>query len=282
MANESSAASISSFINDIFEGALLAARDQMIVAPTIRGFDDKTGLAVRVASEYTGGTFATLAETADLSSQTFTPGTLSTITPAQVGAQYFITDLRIESDPFNTQRDAAQDMGAEFGEYLDTLLVSNFSSLTGGTVGTAGGTLTWADLFKAQTRLRNQKAPGPYVAVVHPSQWYYLGTAITVGATKTNADEVQDGMARNGFFTFSNYGFTIYLDANITSGTAAVAAMYNANAIAIDMRRAPRLEPQRDASRGGGGWELNMTAVFGHGVWRPLWGVKMIGTSVLA
>jgi hypothetical protein len=33
------------------------------------------------------------------------------------------------------------------------------------------------------------------------------------------------------------------------------------------------MEAERDASRRG--WELNMTAVYAHGVWRPEWGVCM-------
>ena len=35
-----------------------------------------------------------------------------------------------------------------------------------------------------------------------------------------------------------------------------------------------RLEPERDASRRG--WELNLSTVYAHGVWRPTYGVQMI------
>ena len=47
--------------------------------------------------------------------------------------------------------------------------------------------------------------------------------------------------------------------------------MFSRDALGYDLRRAPRLEPERDASRRG--IELNMTAVFAAGVWRPGFGV---------
>jgi hypothetical protein len=48
-------------------------------------------------------------------------------------------------------------------------------------------------------------------------------------------------------------------------------AVFPRPAIAIDWRRRVRVEPERDASRRG--WELNMSAVYAHGVWRPARGV---------
>ena len=45
-------------------------------------------------------------------------------------------------------------------------------------------------------------------------------------------------------------------------------------AIAYDLRRDVRLEPERDASKRA--WELNLTMMYAHGVWRPLWGVQII------
>jgi hypothetical protein len=83
----------------------------------------------------------------------------------------------------------------------------------------------------------------------------------------------------SNFYVSSALGINFYIDANITSGTAAVGAMFSADAMGFDLRRAFKIETQRDASRGGGGWELNATMVFGAGVYRPTFGVEMIGTS---
>jgi len=192
--------------------------------------------------------------------------------------QYFLTDRLVRSDPFQVQADASNDLGQLMGEKVDTLLVGKFSSLTGGTVGSAGSTLTWANFLASITYLRNAFAPQPYVCVLPPGQWYHLASTIAAGQTVTNAPVLQDAVARQ-YFVGNAYGVDIYLDANITSGTAAYGAMFSRDALALDIRRALRLEPQRDASRGGGGWELNATMDFAYGIWRTTFGVQMIGTS---
>lgn len=278
MANESSYAGISSLVNNIQEGALLTARDLGIMTNLATVFADMNGSEPRKLYSYTGGTVGTLAETADLSSQTFTPAVLSTLTTSQIGAQYFLTDQRLATDWNGVQRDAATDLGQLMAVKMDTDMVGLFDDLTGGTVGSAGGTITWANFLAGITKLKAANAPGPYVAVMHPGHWYYLANAIAAGQTVTNAPALQDVVARQ-YFAANAYGVDIYLDANITSGTAAYAAMFSRSAMAVDIRRAPRIEVQRDASRGGGGWELNLTSVYAVGTWRPAFGVTMLGTS---
>lgn len=281
MANESSASSISALINDIYEAALLTAREQSVMLPLVATFGDMQGLASRVRTDYTGGTVVTpLAETTDLSAQTFTPAAGGTITIGQVGAQYFITDLRIESDYNNVMRDAGVDLGQLAAVNIDTALVGDLGSLTGGTVGTAGGTITWANVFAAITKLRANFAPAPYFGVVRPEHWYFLANTLSAGQSVTNAPDLQNSIARD-WYVGTAYGVNWFVDANITAGTAAVGGIFSREAIGFDLRRALRIEAQRDASRGGGGYELNMTCVYGHGVWRPTFGVKMVGTSTL-
>jgi len=60
-----------------------------------------------------------------------------------------------------------------------------------------------------------------------------------------------------------------------------VGGMFAKEALAFDLRRALRIEPQRDASRGGGGWELNATMIYAQGVYRPQYGVRLVGTSTI-
>jgi hypothetical protein len=279
MANESTATAISTFINEIWEGAVLAARESTVVAPLVRNFS-ATGIADRYFSQYTGGTVGQISEYTDTTAQTFTPGTVTKLTPAMYAGMYYLTDRRVESDPYNVRADAANDLGQLMGNKVDTLLVGAFSSLTGGTVGTAGGTITWSNFLAAAAALRGKYGPQPYVCVMHPNQWYYLANTIAAGNTVTNAPALQDAVARQ-FFAANAYGIDIYLDANITAGTAAVAAMFSRDALALDVRRAFRIEPQRDASRGGGGWELIATMDFAYGVWRSTFGVQMIGTTTI-
>jgi len=86
----------------------------------------------------------------------------------------------------------------------------------------------------------------------------------------TNAPQYQDAITRN-YYMGSAGGVEVYTSANITAGTSVYCGMFHRQALALDLRRAPRLEVERDASRRG--YELNFTSVYAHGVWRPAWGV---------
>ena len=57
------------------------------------------------------------------------------------------------------------------------------------------------------------------------------------------------------------------------SGNDFTGGVFPREALAMDWRRQIRIRPQRDESRRG--LELNMSAIYAHGVWRPELGVKM-------
>lgn len=277
MANESTYADVSSLIASIYEAAWLVAREQSAVAPLVANYATDSSTP-RVFASYTGGTVDTVAETDDMTSQTFTKGAAGTITPAQYGTQYFLTDQRISSDPQGVRSDASQDLGELLATHVDVNMVGLFSSLTGGTVGSAGGTITWQNMLRANAYLRANKAPFPYFVVLRPEQWYYMSSATDL-PDLIPSDSLKEAIS-DMFYIGGWAGMEFLIDANITSGTAAVAGMFSRDAMAIDIRRAFRLEPQRDASRGGGGWELNATMIYAYGTKRPVFGCQMIGTSV--
>lgn len=276
MANESTYADISGLVASIYEAAWLTAREQSIVASLVTGYS-ASGDTPRIFAAYSGGTVATVAETDDMSAQTFNKAASGTLTPAQFGTQYFITDIRIASDPQSVIADAGRDLGQLMATHIDTNLVGLFASFTGGTVGTAGGTLTWSNIMRANAYLRAQKAAFPYRVVVRPEQWYYLASDTNV-PTLVQSDELKASIASQ-FYIGSWGGMDFFVDANITSGTACKGGMFARDAAALDIRRAFRLETERDASRGGGGWELNATQIYGYGVKRPVFGAQLIGTS---
>lgn len=278
MAGESTYSSISSLVASIYEGALLTASENSVMVNLVRNYRDSTSLTPRVFSSYTGGTIVSLAEISDLTSQTFNPAASGTITPALFGQQYYLTDARINSDANAVVRDASTDLGRVFGVKVDTDLVGNFSSFTGGTVGTAGGTLTWANVQRAAAYLRAAYAPGNFICVMRPEHWYYLTSASSGVPTLMQSPAWMDSLAAN-FYQASWGGIDFFVDGNITSGTAATAGMFHPDCMVYDERRPFRIENQRDASRGGGGWELNATIVYGEGIYRPTFGVQMIGTS---
>ena len=279
MASLNPSSDISAFINTIYEQAILVARDNNVMTGIVRPFNDRTGVAVRQNSQYGGLTVNSIAETDDLVGQAFTPSSIATLTPAEAGGQYFLTDTRVESDPFGVRNDAAQDMGLAMATKMETDLISNFTSLTSGTIGAAGSTITWSYVFAAEAILRNAKAPYPYALVLQPYQWHQLKKAASVASSsRTNAPESLMESVRNSmFFVHQEGGISIFTSANIAAGTSAYGAMFSRDALALDMRRQPRIEPERDASRRG--WELNLSALYGHGVWRPTFGVAVLSDA---
>ena len=269
------AANISTYIQNIYEDAMFIARENAIMPQLVTTFGDTTDEnRLRKSSLYGSATIATLGETDDLASQTFTPSVLSTLTPAEVGAQFFLTDSRMSSDPFGMRNDAAMELGMALATKINTDLLGDLASLTGGTVGAAGTVITWGQFFAARALLKAQKAPEPYRCVLHEYQWFVLAKSVAPAATVTNAPQLQDEVARR-YYVGTAAGADIYTTADITidGSTDAKGGMFSAAALALDGRRAPRLEVERDASRRG--VELNMTGVYAHGVWRPSFGVLM-------
>jgi hypothetical protein len=265
---------IASFVNTIWEDALLVARENNLATQLVLTFSDMQGTALRSNATYGTATMQSVSDADDLVSQVFTPSTLSTLTPGEFGGQFFLTDARIETDPYGVRNDAALELGQAMAEKIDLDIFSNFSSLTGGTVGTTGSVLTWKYFFAMASRLQAKHAPKPWVFVCHPHQYYRLGAAASIGGTVTNAPALQDAFSRS-FFVQSVGGIDIYVSSNVpASSTDYYAAMFSRSALAFDVRRAPRLEPERDASRRG--YELNISGIYAHGVWRPTWGVQGI------
>ena len=132
--------------------------------------------------------------------------------------------------------------------------------------------MSWANFFAAITKMRRAIAPRPWVCVLTPEQWHCLGTAIAPGVTVTNSPFIQDEFIRQ-FFVGAVSGVDIYTTANIATGTSVFGAMFSQNAMALDMRRPFRIEPERDASRRG--IELNASSVYAYGTWRPQYGIAI-------
>jgi hypothetical protein len=279
MADESTYTGISSLVANIYELALLTAQEGNVIAPFVTVFND-TGSSPRVFGSYSGGTFGTVTESEDMSPQAFNASVSGTITPATYGQQFLLTTRRIRSDPNNAQAEAGQYLGETAAAHIDTNLAGVFSSFTGGTVGTAGGTLTWTNILRAQAYMRTNKIFGRYTVILHPVQWFYLTSGTTGVPTFIDNPDLKNSII-GGFYqaSFSNMDF--FADANIASGTAAVAGMFAKPAIALDMRQPFTINPQWDASySGSGAWELNASMEYGFGVYHPTYGVKLIGTSV--
>jgi hypothetical protein len=269
---------IKTLVANVYELALLTAQEGNVIAQLSTVFNDNQGLAPRVYGQYSGGTFASIAGTVDMSAQTFSAAAGGTITPSTYGQQISLTVNRIKSDPAGAQRDAGQYLGETAAAHIDTNLAGLLDDFTGGTAGTAGGTLTWANIFYAQAILRGNKVYGRYSVVLHPLQWYYLTSASSGVPTLMQSEDIKNRFM-SGFYQASLDNMDFFVDANIAAGTA-YGGMFAKPAIALDMRQPFTINPQWDASYAGvGAWELNASMVYGFGVYRPTYGVTLVGKA---
>lgn len=273
---------ISSLICDVYEGAMIVARDQNLMSALVRNFDGQ-GMFTRRASIYGTVTFQSVAETDDVIAQALSRTTKGVLTPTEKAASYFISDQRIDSDDQDIVADGSRELGMGLASRVEADIISNFSSLTGGTIGAAGTVLHWGHILAAQTKLRTANAPMPYSTILHPNQWHNLARTMTIvqGAKQNAPDDLLSSVVDN-FWVDTVYGVRFFITSNIAIDASddATGAMFARDAIAVDTRRGPRVERARDISRRG--WEVVMSAIYGTGVWRPEWGVTLIGDATAA
>jgi hypothetical protein len=117
----------------------------------------------------------------------------------------------------------------------------------------------------------------PLNLVLHEYQWHVLAKAASIaGITLASIPDKLVGGSSWYMGTVMGANINCFATTNISvdSDDDAYGAIFARPAIAYDVRRPIRIEPERDASRRG--WELNMSAVYAHGVWQPKYGVKLL------
>lgn len=271
---------ITTLVNDIYEDAFYTLRADNLLVRTVTVLR-AGGMAPRNVTEYGEANPREVAEGADVTPTKFERELLNTLSPARHADQFFLSDQRMATDPESVRDDAASELGASFANYVDTKIATNFSQLTGGTIGSAGGTLTWASILRARATMQNNKIPGPYWCALHPFQWERLVEAATINGTEiSDAPNFQDALVSSYFISSTLGGVTFVISPNIAvSSNNATGAMYARSAIAFDERKAFNIRPQRDESREG--VELNASLWFAHGKWRPIAGVQLVGLATL-
>lgn len=267
---------ISSYIQTVYDDAMFVLRENNLAAQLVKVFTDLSSTATRTGKDYSEASIVTsIGEDDDLVAQKWNPSDGQSLTPGEIGAQFFLTDLRLASDPENLRNDAAMELGMAGATQIDQDVFGNFNALTGGTIGASGSANSWGYFYAMATKMRINKVPKPWYYVCTAAQYHPLGTALAQGG---GALQVTGSLAESvvgDFYLGRQAGIEIFVSENLeTSSNDAYAAMFNPLAIALDVRRAPRLEPERDASRRG--IELNFTSVYAHGIWKPTWGVQAI------
>ena len=277
MAQLNTYSDVSSIANAVQEDAIFVIREAGLMQSLVTVFNDMSGLNPRKGYAYNQGTAGDIGEADDLTSDAFTPSLDQTLTPSEIGLQFFLTDSRVESDlPENIRTDAAQELGFAALDKIESDLLGEMASLTGGSLGASGTAITWGYVAAgiAQARYVNKANSVPLAYVLHGYQWAVLAKSATIaGATvAATAPGFQEELTRSGYVA-QFMGVPIYQVHGGLSGTDFVGGIFPRPAIAIDWRRRIRVEAERDTSRRG--VELNMSAVYAHGVWRPARGIKM-------
>lgn len=264
---------VSAIAQRVEEDAYFIVREAGTMLKVVKQFNDASGMNLRRGYKYNAGTAQSVTDADDLTSHAFTPSPDQTLTPAEIGLQFFISDARAESElPENILNDAAMELGMAALDKIETDLYGDMASLTGGSISAPGSTDTWSyeAAAIAIARVANKSAIKPLVRVLHEYQWAALAKSASIaGASVAPAPGFQEQITSKGYV--AEFMGVPYFQSFQTAGTAWTGGVFPMEAIAIDWRRPIRVRAERDESRRG--IELNMSAIYAHGVWRPDLGV---------
>lgn len=200
-----------------------------------------------------------------------------------------VSDMLRESAYGDVMSQLAEISGRAIGESLDTLAFSKFSSFNSD-IGSTTTELTTEVILKAAATLRGRKVMGPYFAVVHPNQAYYMKKTLTQtlpysgAAGLVNPSDVGNQVMVSGVIG-SIGGVTIIesplVAAGATTGgaTTYVAGVFAPTALGIAERGGLNLQtlylPQNRAT------DMSVVAVAGANVLQALHGVAITAEGTL-
>ncbi len=273
-------ADVSSIAQSVQEDAYFVVRETSVLPSLVTVYGDMTGGNTRKNYAYNQLTAATISETTDLVSTAFTPSAAQTLTPAEIGLQVMVSDMRRDSEaPEKIITDSARELGLAASDKLESDIYGDFASLTGGTIGAAGSVPTWGYMAAAIAVARNASKTSkvPLACVMHGYQWSVLAKSASIAGASVAAvaPGFQEEITRSGYVA-QFMGVPLYVIYPAVTGTSSTAWAYGAvfprSALALDWRRPIRVEGERNASMRG--TEFNMSAVYAHGIWRPALGVQ--------
>jgi hypothetical protein len=266
--------SVNTYIPQIYEDALFVARDMNLAASLVRPYRGQ-GFMVRNVPIWAQASAEAVDDAQDYNSPTtMSKSALATFTPGEIIAQALLTDQMMETDPDGAMQAASVELGGAVATKIDVDVFSAFSSLTADKGPGSGTALNMSYIAAGHAVVLNNKkgTPGPIYVVLHPYQWHDIWVELGMPvSTYAFLGEVANQALRD-YAVGRFIGMEWYTSTNVnTSGTDAEGGVFHREALALDTRRAPRMETERDASRRA--TELNMTAGYGYGTHRSTYGV---------
>ena len=217
-----------------------------------------------------------------------TTSTQATITMIEHVYYSQVTDMLRESAYGDVMAQLAEVSGRAIGESIDTLAFSKFSSFSSD-IGSTSTELTTELILKGAATLRAAKVMGPYFAVVHPNQAFYMKKTLTQvlpysGATGLGAPSALGNQVMISGVIGSVGGVTVIespLVAAVTTGGASAyrAAVFAPTGLGIAERGGLNLStlylPAARAT------DMSLSAVMGASVLQSTHGVAITAEGTL-
>ena len=240
----------STLINDIIADALFVLREVTLMPNLVTNYTGD-GMAVRRVPIFGQASATEVAEGVDFSSPTTLSKTqAASFTPKTEMVQYILTDERVATDPDNARAAAAMEMGGALGESVDTDLTALFSGFSTDKGDGAGTTASIANAAAGIAVLRHNKVRGNISAVMHNYHWHDLWTELGQPIVDFQFLGERANEALRDYYVSSWLGIAWFTTSNITIDASddAVSGIFGRQALALDTRRAPTVEVERDAS----------------------------------
>lgn len=163
---------LNSLFNSIFEDAMFVAREMNMMTQLVTVYS-ATGYAPRRIGQWAQVTAESVPDGTDYANPTtFDKTAGATLTPGEVIAQSILTDQMYETDPEDTRRACATELGNAVATKIDTDLVGDFASFSTDVGPGAGQAATLAKFGVGVSVLRNAKVFNPINIVLHPYHWH--------------------------------------------------------------------------------------------------------------
>jgi len=276
MANEVTSSIGSELYTNILQEAIFTATEQSVARAVARNYNLAAGAGKTFqVPVYPSVSAGDVTEGTDMSNTAVNP-TSVTITLAEIGVMATVTDLMLESSPFDVAADIGNILGRAVAEKVDTDFAALFSSFST-SLGNDATEFSASMLFQAAAQLRSVNAPGPYYCVVHPNAAYALKKELaTNGGNNIPALSEPGNQALQTGIIGNIAGITVVEHSLVptSSSDGYVGAVFSRDAIGVAVGREPRLEQQRDASLRAS--ELVMTMTTGEAILKNTYGVTLL------
>tara|TARA_R100001509_G_scaffold105164_2_gene62132 strand:+ start:168 stop:1022 length:855 start_codon:yes stop_codon:yes gene_type:complete len=275
----------SELFTNLLAEAQFAAYENSIARQVVTAFDfpANTGKVLQVpvyssvsASALTEGTAPSAADTNTTS---------ASITLAEIGTYFQVTDFLRDSAQRDVIADLGQNAGRAIAEKMDEDVFALFNSFTQ-SVGTEDADLTVNNILDAVAELRGNKIVGPLTAIISPKQAVQLKKSLAgnSGVYSTTASEIGSSILRQYYLgTFA--GCQVFesslvkqdLDTDADNTLNAVGGVFASTAIGHAMRGGVTLKSEDKASTRA--TDIMMSAVCGQAILQNTHGVKIVSNA---